>query len=669
MEKCPARVVRVEAGGDEYFLIENRAAELDGLLTGFVVDENGVIIGTGNCMNCYGDTLPPELEWEPTNGYDIMLYTESLEPAYDGGPGVLIWHIDERLIAQRWEENTVNSIYPFGVTLLEASGVVDLGDPSSPFGMGWYDDAYYEGNNTTLSDSTLPVSWSNWGVPTGVRVERISLRDTLMSFGAGVRDITAAKFVGSDAGFIVNGALPLPGSYETLLIDELGNVWIAGAGSPVCSLLSRVVAPPALALEFDSVDDAVIIGERRGLIHAFKVGDWTEFDNWPCNLHAPLLTHPAIVRTEGGVYVAAADSGGWVHLLGSNGVSVGGFPKALSDYERVLGNLVVTADSLGVATGILYLSGGLEPDTNAWLIQWDIGAIDIGGEPQIVEGYPIYIGFSPNEIKGGVALVGGDIDPLEPGEEVYIISYETGRIILCGKRGILAQRNRERHITTIPAVHDLNGDSYLDLIYTDGHSVYAINPSGANLTGWPRRLADIYHLPWEVKVTTPITAAGTPSSGLVAVGTGSGLLYAFDLNGELIGGFPRKVSSSFESAVDLLGSGRPGLFGYLDDLRREKVYPGIEGDQGGGCYRWRRAPFDPEALDRSWQSAWGNVSRTAFARPSEGVCQAGEWIGLARKLIVYPNPSRGDEVKFHFIAPDEGQAFLEIMTLTGELVL
>ena len=38
-------------------------------------------------------------------------------------------------------------------------------------------------------------------------------------------------------------------------------------------------------------------------------------------------------------------------------------------------------------------------------------------------------------------------------------------------------------------------------------------------------------------------------------------------------------------------------------------------------------------------------------------------------MIIYPNPSRGERVGFHISAPAEGDAHLEIMTLTGELVL
>jgi hypothetical protein len=45
-----------------------------------------------------------------------------------------------------------------------------------------------------------------------------------------------------------------------------------------------------------------------------------------------------------------------------------------------------------------------------------------------------------------------------------------------------------------------------------------------------------------------------------------------------------------------------------------------------------------------------------------------KWLDLANDLVVYPNPSSGDRVYFHFTAPKEGEAFLEIMSLTGELV-
>lgn len=674
VEKCPARVVKVTASGDEYFLIENRAAELDDLLTGFITDENGVIIATGNCLNCQGG-IPDEPEWELTNGYDILLPTESAVPSYDGGPGVLIWHVDEGLIADRWDDNTVNSLRPFGVTLLEANGVVDLGDPSSPFGLGWYDDAYYLGNNSTLSDSTLPPSWSNWGVPTGVRVEGVSARDTLMTFGAGVRSLLNKRPVGSMEFLIPSSVLPLTGPYRSLIIDEVGRGWLAGGENPVFDLQGQqVVTPPAYAPDFDAENsNAVIVGEQRGLIHAFRDTTytiWSDGYGWPRYIGAPLVTHPVVATTTRGTFVAAADSLGSIHLLDNEGNEAGESPINLSEGDIVRSNLVVADDSHGTATGIFFVGGGFEPSPHVWLFRWNIVAD--GGEVSLAlaEGYPHYISMTTDEIAEEITLVGGDIDPFESGDEVYVISGVTGRIKLFGLNGLLSERTSERRITTWPALVELNGDGYLDLIYSDGYSIYAVNPSGANLTGWPRKLSEIYHLPWPAVVSSPITAIDASVGGYVIVGSNGGLLYVFDRRGELSTGSPRKVSSSFFSAIDLLSVGGSGVFSYLDVPLTERN----DGAPGSGSYgtsfEWHEAPFSIENGEHSWSHAYGNTMRTSFVRCSAGGIGTGkEWLSLANNLVIYPNPARGERVRFHFTAPQSGNAYLEIMTITGELVV
>ena len=668
VEKCPARVVRVDAAQDEYFLVENRAAELDGILTGFVVDhETGVIVGTGNCLNC-DEGSPDEPVWELTNGYDILMPTESEFLAYDGGPGILVWHVDERLIAERWEENTVNTLYPFGITLLEANGVIDLGDPYSYFGLGWYDDAYYEGNNTILSDSTLPSSWSNWNVPTGVRVEGITGRDTLMYFGAGVRDMRASVPVGPRTGLAAApcGAVQLPGSYRALVIDGEGSGWCAGVEEPVFSLDGEVMTPPAIAREFGPAGDAVIVGEKRGMIHAFSVAEWTEFEGWPISFGTALATHPVVVRRDGGVSVAVSDAAGRLHCLDSGGVEMPGFPIELITAGHFIGNLVVTADSQGVATGLFTLNGATEPEPHGWIALWDISAT---GDVELTSGYPHRFDLSRSDVEGDVVLVGGDINPNEPGYEVYIIFMATGKIILCGQGGILARRDSEDAVSSIPAAHDLNGDGYIELIYTDGRSVYAMTPSGANLTGWPQAPGDIYRVRWDASITAPITTIGTPAGPLVLAGTEAGLLYVFDHAGELVYGYPRRMGSSFDQAIELVYEKGEGLLGYLDCCRAAAHYPAELKTLNRGAMKWRLAPYAGTFDGFSWGTVWADAGRTAFARPSAaGAGDSQEWLNLSNSFIVYPNPSNGDRVGFHFVAPGDGRARLWIMTLTGELV-
>jgi M6 family metalloprotease-like protein len=662
VEKESARVVRVEMGEDEYLLLENRVAELDGIKTVYVKDENGVIIGTRNCIDCPGDIAPPDPEWPLVNGYDKLLPTELEDPSYDGGPGLLVWHIDERLIEQRWEENTVNTFRPFGIWLVEASGVADLGDPSSPYSWGWFDDAYFRSNNATLSDSTLPPSWSNWGVPTGVRVEKISPRDTLMSFGAGVRDRLATELIGSLGTPAPDGVLPLSGDYRTLVVDQYGRGWIAGSGSYIFSLHQHILTPPALATGFAPGIDAIVIGERRGVVHLFQDSDWTEPQGWPYDrIIGNLVTHPVVISFDDRHFVATADDEGFLYLIDDAGEDFPGFsPHALLEPDRVVGNIMVSVDTLYRTAGFFFLAGSAAPSRRAWLVGWDISGIDRGESPVMLPGYPLFLDLTSAEIEGRISLVGGDVDPLHTGDEQYVVLHTTGRVLLCGSGEVLAERNREEYISSIPALYDLNGDSYLDLIFSDGECICAINPSGANLTGWPRRPRDLYELPDAVSISAPVTVAHTESGPVLFAGTRQGLLYRLDRFGELVG-YPLKVARGFEAAPDILIDGEDGILSFVD----------------GGYSRWRYGQFENAeetglALNfHSWHSTWGDRARTAFAlpaRPLDG-SPAPDWMDLDRNLVVYPNPSNGHRVGFHFTAPASGEAELFVMTVSGELVL
>jgi M6 family metalloprotease-like protein len=662
----PSRIARIETGADEYFLVENRAAETDDILTGIIVDENGVVIGAGNCLNC-GSGVPDDPEYELVNGYDMLLPTERDELEPDGGPGILVWHIDDRLIDERWEMNEVNSIQPFGVKMLEANGIVDLGNPASPFGLGWYDDAYFAGNNTALSDATLPTSWSSQGVPTGVRIEGIGPRDTVMSFRGGVDSLLAVRTDSVQvAGY---GMLPLAGYASALLLDESGRGWLAGWPNPVFDAGGPVHTPAAWASDFTPGRNAVVVGDKDGTIHIIDDSNWTPFPSWPHYIGAYLATHPAIAVTEAGVSIAAADAAGRIHLLDSQAREAGGSP--IDQPGTILGNLVIAGDADGLAHGIFTLSGSTSPSPNAWLAEWRITVVGgVRDSLSIVPGFPQRITLTENEIRGELALVGGDIDPGRSGDEVYIVSLETGRIILCGGEGVLMERSSGSPIASAPAAYDLNGDGFVELIYTDGDRVHAINPSGANLSGWPAAIGEYYELTRPSRFVTSPAVIRTESGARVAVGTDTGIIYIFTNRGEYLEGFPRKISSGFTSGIDFLAAVEGDIYMFRDSFQyTDSLLIEQEGGKRPGHVKWRRTPYKRYGGPGSWRSIWGSVHRTAFARPA-GVTQApGEWLSLQENCIVYPNPSNGERVGIHFTAPSNGSAHLEILTLTGDLIL
>ncbi|MBN1886265.1 MAG: immune inhibitor A [Candidatus Krumholzibacteriota bacterium] len=673
VERCPARVVRVEAGEDEYFLVENRAAETDGLPTYFVADgETGVILGTGNCLNC-DDPGAEILEWELVNGYDILLPTESDYPGPDGGPGLLVWHVDDRLIAERWETNTVNTLYPYGVSLVEANGVVDLGDPYSWFGLGWFDDAFYEGNATAMGDSILPPSWSNLLVPSGVFLENVSARDTLMTFDVGVPALRRVDRILPSGRFspAADGVLLVPGG-EALLLDEAGDLRIAGLDEPVFSLGAGANGPIAWIDDPDADGGVILAGTAGGDLWLVDDRDFDPLAGWPVSSGVALAAPPVLVSTAAGIVAAVTTADGVLHCLDAGGGEIAGSPIDLGGFgTRPVGNIAAAVDSLGRTDALFVLAAD---EANTWVGRWEIVVESVGGAstPRLdgagdgSYGYPVPL--SRTEVEGEVALVGGDVDPAAPGAEIWVVAMTTGRLFLLGRDGILASRDREKRIAARPALHDLDGDGWLDLVYPDGRDLCAVTASGANLTGWPRRPADEYYVRGDETIVTSPVVLATAHGPIVAAGSELGALYLFDGAGRLLRGWPRRIAASFPNGVDLVpDAGGETLVAALDLRDRAAAEPAFPAMTGGCSFRWRALPA--VALSGSWTGAWGGPQRTAFAQPSAGgAAGADEWLALDRTLVVYPNPSTGEAVRFHFPAPATGEARLEIMTLTGELV-
>ncbi|MBN2185431.1 MAG: T9SS type A sorting domain-containing protein [Candidatus Krumholzibacteriota bacterium] len=668
VEECPSRLVRLDVSSEEYFLIENRAVELDDIRTIYASDPvTGVVIGTGNCPNC-GDGNPDDDDWELVNGYDILLPTESDMIETDAGPGILVWHIDESFIEDRWYINEVNSRWPFGVSLVEGSGVRDLGNPYSSFRMGWYDDAFYEGNRSEFSDSTIPSSWSSWQVPTGARIEGISARDTMMTFGAGIRDLRNVESILAPSDLAEGGILQIPGGTSSLMIDIHGNGIVAGDDGQAFSLGCPALTPAAFSEEFDpdSGDDAVLVGDSDGSVHAFRVssGSWDEYGGWPFDTGALLVSHPVPVKRLNESFVSVTDNEGRLWLLDFEGSAV--TSTALPAGSSFTGNISVEIDQQGYSTGI-YTLASIDGEDRISIIHWVFGA---GSQLVPDDQWQYHIPFSPDEIAGGIALLGGDIDPERNGSEVYLSSLETGRILFCDRNGVISERETGAALTGVPALQDINGDGYIDICCSDGSRIYVISSSGSNVSGWPRSVNGVFDLPAEVKVSSPLTTMGNSSGSWIAAGTDEGIFFVFDYRGELVPGYPKKMASSFDGPVDIVVSGEEALFSYSDLVLNIGYNSYFEFRPEGGKMRWRLAPFDGSGIDHSWTGLWGGPERISFALSSEGFSQTiADWSEIEDNLIVYPNPSTGERVGFHFTAPVSGEAHIQILTLSGEMVM
>ena len=160
------KAVRIPIDAREYFLLENRQQR----------GQRGVVEGE-DAEKVWIDPDQFTIEegvWVAMEEYD----------AFVPGSGVLIWHVDEGVIARAKDPSTVNNqAYWQAIALEEADGYRDIGNPRRAWELqfeGWPDDPFFAGGQTLFSSATRPDSRSNREWETGIEVEVLSaLGDTM----------------------------------------------------------------------------------------------------------------------------------------------------------------------------------------------------------------------------------------------------------------------------------------------------------------------------------------------------------------------------------------------------------------------------------------------------------------------------------------------------------
>ena len=157
------KAVRIPIATGEYFLLENRQQRGQ---RGVGEDENKVWIVPDQI------TIE-ESVWTAIDEYD----------AFVPGSGVLMWHVDEGVMA-RAEDSTVNNQAHWpAIALEEADGYRDIGNPRRAWELqfeGWPDDPFFVGGQTLFGPATRPDSRSNREWETGIEIEVLSaLGDTM----------------------------------------------------------------------------------------------------------------------------------------------------------------------------------------------------------------------------------------------------------------------------------------------------------------------------------------------------------------------------------------------------------------------------------------------------------------------------------------------------------
>lgn len=180
-------IYKIPINSREYYLIENRQrdARNDGVK---IKSQLGVNLLEYNFSSDYRRFS--SFFVDTVDG--VVIDVDEFDWATPGN-GILIWHIDEKIIAENFESNSINTFKIKGVRLIEADGIEDIGKEFTTvfgdvvIGEGDSVDFWFAGNpsdfyRNEFSDTTRPRTLSNSGAQTFIRISGFSTIDNSMKF-------------------------------------------------------------------------------------------------------------------------------------------------------------------------------------------------------------------------------------------------------------------------------------------------------------------------------------------------------------------------------------------------------------------------------------------------------------------------------------------------------
>ncbi|MBL7959447.1 hypothetical protein JNL27_04330, partial [bacterium] len=189
-------ILKIPINASEYFLVENRQREvISNALSPEVISRFDTINNSDGST-----TIDTVYMAGVVRSSDTKVITKVDE--YDNGlpgNGLLIWHIDENIILQNIESNSINNdLYRRGVKIVEGSGSQDIGfGISSLFGTdidpGNRFDYFYKGNegfvfynnkvdSVFFTPTSVPNTMSNGRANSGIHITQISPIQQIMTF-------------------------------------------------------------------------------------------------------------------------------------------------------------------------------------------------------------------------------------------------------------------------------------------------------------------------------------------------------------------------------------------------------------------------------------------------------------------------------------------------------
>jgi len=257
-------------------------------------------------------------------GFDI-----GLGPNTKNNSGIVIWHIDENVIASNMSTNKVNADYTHkGVDLEEANEVIYGGSQLDDYNSKdlAYENYYKTGNNTTFNSKTVPNSKLYNGVNTDISISIPEVSSNAMMV------------------YIDSSAVNVQ---HTVTFNSNGGTAVQNQRVTANELVSKPTMPTKIGYTF------VSWYKEAGFINSWNFAtdkvlvDTTLYAKWVANPMAPTLLKVA-ASSYNSIYIS------WGAVVGASGYEVYRSTSSTGSYVSIAATTTTSYNNIGLITNGVY---------------------------------------------------------------------------------------------------------------------------------------------------------------------------------------------------------------------------------------------------------------------------------------------------------------------------
>jgi len=619
-------LLKIPINSSEYFLVENRQQDANKDRVKITYKKSGQTYNTIIQADTSGlfSITPDKIDG------GVVVDVDEFDAAVPGN-GIVIWHIDEKIINDKLAENKINSDpNARGVYVEEADGIFDIGKRFNTIfgvviGEGTNEDFWYDGNKAKLyknrfAQDTKPNTKSTSGSNSLITMENFTAISNKMSFNISY------------------------GSTNLNLVS-LSNLNLTSGQKYLSAAASA------------GKNYVYVTDNKTTYVYDYFGKELSRLSNFSS-------TAPVLIDISNGIRLIGTD-GNTVKLRGGTAADIQ-LPSQISAAAIIDQTGSDAKAYVGTSDGTLYVSNNLAEAINTSNLKFIVAVKTVNEPIKQISAMPNYYSYITQNYfvdanQSQIHLSNPSVKLIctqskDSNLICVVLTEQNGfDIIVNGKLQKSFVINSSTIINNF-SVADLFNDGQNYILLVNGNSLEAYNLEGVMAKNFPFKLQAGENFT-SVPLAVDLNRLGYAS---VIAATDAGEIFALNPStGKIVDGFPISTGIKSATASVILSEELPTM-GPLPSYKPVLVLL----DDTNKLYVWNIAPMQGKTY---WSGEFGSALNSSFVAAPSFTQQVTDFFPI-NKAYNWPNPVYGNSTNIRYYVSEDSDVKIKIVDLAGELV-